>query len=328
LRYKEDYAAGKNKIINGDFGVWQRGTSFSNPATASFVADRWRIGFNGTSATRTISQQTFTPGTAPVAGYEGQYFLRWDNSVVGTGNTTSLIRQQIEDVRTFAGQTVTMSFWMKTGAARSCEVDFFQDFGSGGSSAVDGTNQTFTSATSWTRHSFTFSVPSISGKTVGTGSNIAFRFFFEPGVVETFDIWGFQVEAGSVATAFQTATGTLQGELAACQRYYQRYSQTAATQALIGQGSANSTTTVDVTWPITSSFRVFPTALDTSNVAIYQFSNATKYSTGTFSIVGSNGVPVIRYVHGSGVFTANNITAFVTDAGAPTVGYVGLSAEL
>jgi hypothetical protein len=38
----------------------------------------------------------------------------------------------------------------------------------------------------------------------------------------TFDIWGIQVEAGSVATPFQTATGTLAGELAACQRYYQQ----------------------------------------------------------------------------------------------------------
>jgi hypothetical protein len=151
------------------------------------------------------------------------------------------------------------------------------------------------------------------------------------GADDYFEITGVQLELGSVPTTFKRSNGsggTIQGELAACQRYYQRYSQTAATQTLIGQGSASSTTTVDFTWPITSSFRVFPTALDTSNVAIYQSSNATKYSTGTFSIIGSNGVPAIRYVHGSGVFTANNVTTFVTDAGAPTVGYVGLSAEL
>jgi hypothetical protein len=45
----------------------------------------------------------------------------------------------------------------------------------------------------------------------------------------TFQIWGLQAEEGSTVTDFQTATGTLQGELAACQRYYQKsYAQATA----------------------------------------------------------------------------------------------------
>ncbi len=88
--------------------------------------------------------------------------------------------------------------------------------------------------TSWARYSVTFAVPSISGKTIGTANDDALnvRLWTSAGTDfnaptnslgiqnATIDFWGVQVEAGSVATAFQTATGTLQGELAACQRYY------------------------------------------------------------------------------------------------------------
>ena len=93
------YAAGKNKIINGDFGIWQRGTSFSNPSNGTYTADRWFVELDGTGYTRTISQQTFTPGTAPVSGYEGTYYFRWNNSVAGTGNTINALSTRLEDIR-------------------------------------------------------------------------------------------------------------------------------------------------------------------------------------------------------------------------------------
>lgn len=216
------FVAGKNKIINGDFGVWQRGTTFSNPASGAYTADRWLNIYDGTVGTKTISQQTFTPGTAPVTGYEGTYFLRYNQSVASTGGSYVDLRQHIEDVRTFANQTVTISFWAKAAAATSLVVIGDQDFGTGGSSRVFNAinSATFSVTTSWQRFSFTSPVASISGKTIGTNSYFSFIFRVYTSSTFTLDVWGVQMEAGSVATPFTTATGTIQGELAACQRYY------------------------------------------------------------------------------------------------------------
>jgi hypothetical protein len=234
------FFAGKNKVINGDFGVWQRGTSFSNPATGSFTSDRWTIAFDGTPTTHTISQQTFTPGTAPVAGYEGSFFWRWAVTTAGT-MSKRYFWQKIEDVRTFAGQTVTFSFWAKASTAITVEsIIGNQVFGSGGSTFVGGTGQNNSLTTSWQRFTQTATVPSIAGKTIGTGSHLE-AAFNTTNVTATIDIWGVQLEAGSTATSFQTATGTLQGELAACQRYFQRYLDKSIYQALT-VGFAQSTT--------------------------------------------------------------------------------------
>ena len=270
------YVAGKNKIINGDFGVWQRGTSFSNPAANAYNADRFVLYFDGTGATRTISQQTFTPGTAPVPGYEGQYFFRYAQTVAGTSNTVNLLYQKIENVQTFAGQSVVLSFWAKADSARSITCTANQNFGSGGSADVD-TNFTGTASvtTSWQRFSFTVAVPSISGKTIGTSSFLGIRLFLPAGTTPTIDIWGVQVEAGSVATPFTTATGTLSGELAACQRYYYRSSSTASNPyALFTQAfGANSSTQVYTSTRLPVSMRIPPTAADYANLQVADGSN-------------------------------------------------------
>ena len=215
------FVAGKNKIINGDFGVWQRGTSFSNPTTGTYTADRWYIGYeNGTVTSSSVTQQTFTPGTAPVAGYEGSYFLRRTYTTLGTA-TLSRLDQKIEDVRAFAGQTVTISYWAKSNASVSVINYAVQNMGTGGSGGGAPSVGGFMLTSSWARYSFQIAIPSLAGTTIGTGSNL--EIMFQLGNLSngaTFDLWGVQLEAGSIATPFTTATGTVQGELAACQRYY------------------------------------------------------------------------------------------------------------
>jgi len=227
--------AGKNAIINGDFGIWQRGTSFSNPSSDAYNADRWKISYDGTGATRTISQQSFTVGTAPVAGYEGTYFYRCATTVAGTGNTYIWAKQFIEDVRTFAGQTVTLSFWAKADTARTLpNIGFEQYFGSGGSASVYADTANVAITSSWARYTVTVTLASISGKTLGSG-NALIAFIKFPTGVATIDIWGVQVESGSSATPFQTATGTKQGELAACQRYFYNGGNTIGSMNTSGQ---------------------------------------------------------------------------------------------
>jgi hypothetical protein len=214
------FTTGKNKIINGDFGVWQRGTSISlTSGNQVYSADRWLVTSVFSAGSSTFSQQTFTPGTAPVAGYESQYFGR---ITCGSTATNFNLYQRIEDVRTFAGQTVTFSFWAKSSATPQLQVYLSQSFGSGGSSNVDYYSGAVVLTNTWTRYTKTVSLSSLAGKTIGTSSNLTVGFYYDSGTINsaTIDVWGFQIETGSVATPFQTATGTLQGELAACQRYF------------------------------------------------------------------------------------------------------------
>jgi hypothetical protein len=223
------FVAGKNKIINGDFGVWQRGTTFSNPTFGTYTSDRWLLERDGSGATASITQQAFTPGSAPVAGYESRFFFRYAQTVAGSGGTyLNIAVQKIEDVRTLAGQTVTFSFWAKADSnGRNLLLNWVQNFGTGGSSVVAGAAVSTTLTTSWVRYTGTVTLPSVSGKTISANDSCLMVAFQPPAnTVQTFDIWGVQLEAGSLATPFTTATGTIQGELAACQRYYWRLTGT------------------------------------------------------------------------------------------------------
>lgn len=324
------FAAGKNKIINGDFGVWQRGTSFSTKNT--YNADRYYWTADGTGDTNTISRQTFTPGTAPVAGYEGQYFFRYARTVAPTGQLYNDVRQYIESVTTFAGQTVTLSFWAKADSARTLSSYFTQYFGSGGSPSASvytsGTN--FSVTTAWQRFTFTVAIPSISGKTLGTAGNDFLGVYFNFPLSGTFtmDIWGVQVEAASTASNFQTATGTKQGELAACQRYYYRTS-TVGLYGFYGVGLGTGTTSGTTQVKLAQTMRVVPTSLDSTTIGNYRFWNSTTSTattavgidtaTSTTDLCGLNFNVAAGLVGGSFYMLTSNNNAST---------YLGFSAEL
>jgi len=203
----------RNKIINGDFNIWQRGTSFT--ANQAYNADRWNSGWDS-SPTVTISRQAFTAGTAPVAGYEGTFFHR---TAVSSLSSMTLLdtKQHIEDVRTFANQTVTVSFWAKADTTRNITVFLLQNFGTSGSADVTTSTASISATTSWTRFSATFNVPSVAGKTINANNYLAL-FLRYPAATFTIDIWGVQVEAGPAATPFEIRP--IQTELALCQRYF------------------------------------------------------------------------------------------------------------
>jgi len=317
------YTAGKNKIINGNFNIWQRGTTFTPSSTGYFyTADRW-VSYCYSASTNTVSQQAFTVGTAPATPYESQYFIR-----VNSTNTLNLLEQRIEDVRNFANQNVTISFWAKSASAQTITIYLSQVFGSGGSAGVD-TSSTKAITTSWARYSVTLTMPSISGKTIGTGSYLANTF--TGAINNALDIWGVQVEQGSTATAFQTATGTIQGELAACQRYYFRKSiiNGGATKTVFGQGWAFSANGADILVPLPVPMRTTPTAIEYSALGDFYVEGASIFSALTAITVDtniSNSWITNASVTKTGAFTSGG--TYVLLAQSTSNAYLGWSAEL
>ena len=333
--------AGKNKIINGDFSVNQRAFT-SNTTTAAYNFDRWLQQNSGGSFT--VTPQSFTAGAAPVAGYEAATFVQGITATQSAAGDFAIITQRIENVRTFAANTVTISFWAKanTGTPK-IGVEVQQNFGSGGSpsATVSTPAGAVTLTTSFARYSVTVAVPSISGKTIGSTANTSYlelNLWTSSGATNatrassigiqnfTASIWGVQVEYGSKATPFQTASGgSPQAELAMCQRYYYR-NTSGATYVNMGIGAATSTTAsvMDMQFPVT--MRTAPTSVDFSTLRLQDF--AAGYAVTSLTI-GTNGTGFQM-----GEMTANVASGLTSGkvywigANNSSTGYIAFSAEL
>lgn len=307
--------AGKNKVINADFGIWQRGTSFTFTGSAGMTADRFE-GSSGTGGVATFSRQTFTPGVAPVNGYAGTYYI--DANYTTSGTSTVMLEHKIEDVTTFANQPITFSFWGKVSTGtHTITPEVVQRFGTGGSGAVvsSGTDVTFT--TSWVRYSVSINVPAITGKTVGAGSSTSVRLKVGTSGIKTFSTWGWQAEYGSKLTPFQTAGGgSPQEELSMCQRYFQTYG--GGYDYITGQSISTTTARFNIILPVQMR-AVISSITTTGTIKVRDKTLSTINAAGALTIPassGTNSAAVFDVPAAAASFVLYQATTMVLDSGS------------
>lgn len=219
----------RNIIINGSFDFWQRGTSFTG---TQYGADRWMNSAVGTACT--MSRQTFGIGQTDVPGFP-TYFCRVGVTSVAGNNNYAFIEQRIENVNTFNGEEIAVSFWAKANVPKNISISLLQFFGTGGtpSGTISGIGATKVGiTTTWEKVEVLINVPSTAGKFIGTNldDSLRLRIHFDAGSNETsettslgrqsgiFDLAQVQVERGPVATPFEMRPKDT--EFSLCKRYY------------------------------------------------------------------------------------------------------------
>lgn len=200
-----------NAVMNGDLAYWNQGTSFSTPATDTQLADAFYAHYDGTIGTFAVTQNAFTLGQTDVPG-EPQYNLRWNQTATGSGQTVKQIRHKISGVRSFAGQTMQITFYAKMGSSADITVGATQYFGTGGSpsSYVTVTAKTRTMLTAFSRHTITLAIPAITGKTIGSNADDALYINFNLPLNATHDFYLSNVSAyaGTAELQFKPPTIT------------------------------------------------------------------------------------------------------------------------
>jgi hypothetical protein len=253
-------SANRNKLINGNFDFWQRGTTFSyrNPSTEPnrYNADRWKlVNSGGSTADRLgISINRIPIGLGDLEGSQvySKYALEM---AIGTGGYTSgsqtYLFQRVEGIENLPRGQATVSFYARgTVPNAKLGVSFRRDFGGGTAPdyAVTGVEKNSQKVpgfvmnvpSQWTLFTHTFNLPDCSDGVVGTGGNDGpeIQFFVRAGsdlvdedVTESinpniagtsnYSIYIAQVQLEPGSSPSPFELRDKSSEFDACRRYYQ-----------------------------------------------------------------------------------------------------------
>jgi hypothetical protein len=323
----------RNKLINGDFRIAQRGSAAANVTsnTTGFTTagDRWFIYQNGTVS---VQASVITSDLTSIRNC-----LKWGRPAAQTNTGITVLGQVLETSNSvpLAGKTVVISFYAKAGAnfsssANAFNIKLYTGTGTdqsalsmvtsawtGQATVID---QTATLTTSWVRYQYTVTLAS-------TVTQIGVYLNYTPtgtaGADDNVYLTGIQLESGAVATPFEDRGQAT--ELALCQRYYYRTQKIARICAI---GWAGSTTLV-------YAWLQFPVTMRADMSALEQSGTASDYSISYLAtVIVCTAVPVHNSASNqfagitattSAVLTAGQGAGFAANTAN---GYLGWSAEL
>ena len=239
----------RNLLINGDFQIFQRATSATNPGGGYDTADRWRSSQNSSGlGNYNAEQSTDTPN-----GFGNSYKLTKSGSTTISSGMSAYIEQYIEgqnvqhlNYGSSSAKKLTASFFVKSSVTGTYGC-FLGDGTTNGKKNV----QTFTisSANTWEKKVLTFNgdtstaldndnsaelafgIVLAAGSNFQTGSTNSWLSAANPSALSTssqtqwvqtdgatFFMTGIQLEVSDVATDFEHRS--FAEELTACQRYF------------------------------------------------------------------------------------------------------------
>jgi hypothetical protein len=264
-----------------------------------------------------------------------QYCARVQRDSGQTSTSFVFIAQNLENINSaaFIGKTVTLSFYARAGANFSAAssiltANLYSGTGSDqnyanvaitGQATVATTNATLTST--WQR--FT-----VSGTVATSAKQLIIVMQYTPvgtaGAADYFETTGVQLEVGNQATPYTPATPTYATELAACQRYYCRWTGGAAYHPY-GLGFATSTTAGAIIVNSPVAMRVAPTTIDYSTIYLEDYASASS-TAGTVSAF--NAGPLVTKLNFTGLSGMTAGRGIYIYSNNDANGYLAFSAEL
>lgn len=301
----------RNKLINGGFDVWQRGTSFTN--IGGFGADRWSSSGHVTGSV--VSRESFSIGSDVVPG-NPKYFHRLTLGGTDSGAADRVVlRQMVEDYSQFIGKRVVLSGWYRSTATLSGANWLFQIKRS--SSFYDncleltGSPQTPTQGmmanTSgvWKYFEVSAFIPNnaLSGQTITSTGSFSVMFYYQqcsnPG---TIDLANLQLEL-DYATPFEQRPYPV--ELALSQRYFFKHTFGQTQTWGYGHGQTTNLCRITATSPVP--MRALPSISSTAILyAVYAGYNGTSVvanstTMSNLSVIDMTGSNIIIEATASGV---------------------------
>ena len=299
----------KNRIINGDMRIWQRGTSVAVTGIG-YWADRFATNYQPYTASRSTD--------AP-AGFQYSADI---NPGATVNYTTTMQRIESLNCADLVGQTVTISCYAKsiTGASAGLTIQFdyanavdnFSGYTNIGTTAI-----ATTLSSSWTRYSATFTnLPS------SAANGLQVIFYTNNTVAANYRITGIQLEVGSYATPFEWRPYGM--ELSLCQRYLPCYRSSGSTgNDFFASGQAASATVllVPITFPVTT--RVRPTGIAVNDATKFVYLTASGVPGSTSAIAYNSATTTGGLINATvSSLTAGNSSCFGFSSSSTTSDYI------